>query len=112
MRHMIVMMGIAGALIPITFFGFYYSLPGFSNWWYGLPWWTSVVRLLVWPSSLLMLGDPLDQSWILPAVSTALNAGLYVAIGFSLWYGYKESKIVLLGTIAVLLLGAYVLVNL
>ena len=59
----------------------YHFLPGFTKWWYGTPGWAESLLLFVWPSSILLLADPMDGDFGLWLLSAAVNFGLYAFVG-------------------------------
>ena len=94
-----------GAAIPLAFLGIYHLVPAFGGWWFKAPTWVSNVLLAIWPSSLLMIGDPEDKSLMLPVVATGLNALLYGVVGALIRYGFLYSKTVLAVTVLGVLAG-------
>jgi len=101
----------AGIALPVAWLSVYRIYPA------GINWVTSVPRadgllLMLWPSSILLLGDPNDTSMVIPIVSVALNVVLYGILGGLLWLGLKRSKVVLAATVAAVSLGWYGLLTL
>lgn len=102
----------AGIFLPAAWFGVYRVCPEIINRAMSSLWVGDVV-LLLWPSSILLLGDPNETSVVvLPIVSTIANAVLYGIIGALLWIGLKRSKAVLAVTVAAILAGWYGLLRL
>ena len=61
--------GITGLIVPLAWMAFYRLgvvelMPG-------------LVRFL-WPSSILLIGDPEDNNYMLQVISVVLNMGIYV----------------------------------
>lgn len=89
-----------GTLLPTAWFVFYFAYPEQASSAIAVG---SGALVLIWPSSLLMLGDPLDENLALPLLSVAINAALYGSVGGALWYGYKNSRLlfwIVLGIVA------------
>ncbi|MBE2241565.1 MAG: hypothetical protein IAE86_02340 [Burkholderiaceae bacterium] len=104
-----------GILVPAAWFIFYWTIgkakPDILRWiMLNTP--THELLLLLCPSSLLMMMDAEDKSYWLPVITIALNALLYAILGWLFWIGIKRSRIVLIGTAAVVLVGWYGLLNL
>lgn len=70
------------------------------------------VLLALWPSSILLMADPNDESVAIPVVSIALNGALYAGLGWLLWFGLYKNRMVLAGTILLTLFGCYKLIGL
>ncbi|MEO8165905.1 MAG: hypothetical protein ABI619_10975 [Betaproteobacteria bacterium] len=104
----------AGVLLPVLWFAFYWIVgrghPDVNNWLMTVR--VDNLLLMFWPSSILMIADPEDKSIVLPIISTALNAALYGILGTLVWVGLRRSKIVLIGTVALVLIGWYGLLRL
>lgn len=98
-----------GALFPLAWLGIYHFVPAFSGWWFKAPTWTGNLLLAIWPSSLLMIGDPEDKSVMLPIVAVVLNALLYGIVGALIRYGFLYSKPVLAATIMGILVAWFAL---
>ena len=101
-----------GTVIPLLFFGLYHLVPGFSSWWFKAPMWIGNGLLAIWPSSLLMIGDPEDKSLVLPIMATILNALLYGIVGALVRYGLLYSKPILAATVIGVLVGWFALAGL
>lgn len=101
-----------GTAIPLAFLGIYHLVPAFSGWWFKAPTWAGTVLLAIWPSSLLMIGDPEDKSLILPIIATVLNALLYGVVGALVRFGFLYSKPVLAVTVLAVLVGWFALARL
>src|SRR4051812_10712877 len=89
----------AGVLIPTIWFAFYWGLGQHNEsvtTWLLRNTWVETTKLMLWPSSILMLADPEDTSVALPVLSVALNAGLYALVGWLLWIGLSRSTFVLI----------------
>ena len=72
---------LVGLSIPVVWMSLYHLVPGFAQWWYETPTWVETLLLAVWPSSLLLVADPLDDNVSLWVVSAAVNFGLYALVG-------------------------------
>lgn len=81
MRRTTLWFSLAGLSIPVVWMSLYHLVPGFAKWWYGTPTWMETILLTVWPSSILLLADPLDEKIGLWVMSAAINLGLYALIG-------------------------------
>jgi hypothetical protein len=66
---------------------------------------------VVWPSWVLLMADPEERSIAIPAVSIAANALLYGIVGWSVWFGWKRNRLVLVAVAAVLTIGWYLLLR-
>ena len=81
MRRPTLWISLVGLSIPVVWMLLYHLVPGFSKWWYGTPTWAETILLVVWPSSILLVADPLDENVGLWVVSAAINLGLYAFVG-------------------------------
>ncbi len=108
-RSMLYSVG-AGILLPLAWFGAYRIFPEPVNHAMSTPWVGDAV-LLLWPSSILLLGDPDEVSLILPIISVALNAVLYGAIGWLVWIGWNRQRLILPVVAVGVLSGWYVLLR-
>jgi hypothetical protein len=81
MKRLALWFAIAGLIVPTAWMSLYHLLPGFAKWWYGTPAWAETVLLTVWPSSILLAADPMDDNIDLWVISAAINAGLYAFVG-------------------------------
>lgn len=61
--------------------------------------------MAIWPSSLFLGADPEDQSVAIPIVSIAVNAVLYGGLGWLVWFGLYRNRIVLAGTVLLIVIG-------
>jgi hypothetical protein len=59
----------------------YHGSPSFAKWWYSTPVWVETLLLAVWPSSILLVADPMDNNVVLWAVSAAVNSAVYALVG-------------------------------
>jgi len=114
-RRFILSFVAVGVFFPAVWFIFYWTIgkahPETIRW-VMLDTRIHELLLLLCPSSLLMLMDPEDQSFGLPIITIFLNAILYAILGWLVWIGIRQSKTVLIGTIALVLMGWYGLLNL
>jgi hypothetical protein len=69
------------------------------------------VLVAVWPSWLFLIADPEERSVALPAAAIAVNAFLYGAIGWLIWFGLNRNRLVLAGVAVALLAGWYSLLR-
>jgi hypothetical protein len=69
------------------------------------------VLLALWPSSLLLMADPEGRSVAIPAAAIAVNAMLYGAVGWLVWFGLNRHRFVLPVVAAGVLAGWYVLLR-
>lgn len=76
----IALAGLVGTVIPSIWMALYHGSPAFAKWWFEAPSFVELIRLLLWPTSLLLMADPLDQNVTLWIVSIALNALIYVMV--------------------------------
>lgn len=67
------------------------------------------VLLAIWPSSIFLAADPENRSVAIPVVSMAVNAALYGGLGWLFWVGLYRTRIVLVRTILLILVGWYYL---
>lgn len=51
------------------------------------------VIVALWPASVLMIADPRDETWQIPAISAVLNGLYYAAIGLLVWLGWRRNKV-------------------
>ena len=70
-----------GFAIPIAWIGLYLQSSTFVSWVYNSPQWVGNVRMVVWPSALLLVADPEETNVPLWIVSIILNGLLYFLIG-------------------------------
>lgn len=73
--------------------------------------WMNDVVLLVWPSSLMLLGDAKDASTLIPMVSIAFNGLLYFIVAAALIFGFRKSLTLFYTTIVACLALAIFLVR-
>jgi len=63
------------------------------------------VLLVLWPSSIFLMADPEGQSIAIPTVAIIVNAVLYGAVGWLIWFGLNRRRFVLpvvgLGVLAI-----------
>ncbi|WP_368564807.1 hypothetical protein [Pseudoxanthomonas sp. UTMC 1351] len=88
-----------GASIPIVWSLLYYGVGGaFPEFKDGLltASGSNTLRLLIWPTSILLLGDPDDSNYGLVLVSVAGNMLLYGLLGALIWMGLHRSKMYLI----------------
>jgi hypothetical protein len=70
-------------------------------------------RLLIaiWPSWLFLIADPEERSISIPIAAIAVNALLYGAVGWMVWFGLNRHRSVLLVVGVGLLVGWYLLLR-
>lgn len=69
------------------------------------------VLLALWPSSILLMADPGGHSVIIPAVAVAVNALVYGAVGWLIWFGLNRRRFVLPVVAVGVLAGWYFLLR-
>ena len=53
------------------------------------------VLLALWPSSVFLMADPEERSVAIPAAAIAVNALLYGAVGWLVWFGLNRRRLML-----------------
>lgn len=53
------------------------------------------VLIVLWPSWLFLLADPEERSVAIPAAAIAVNAFLYAAVGWLVWFGLNRQRLML-----------------
>ena len=115
LRSFVIWAASVGLGIPIIFLTFYWTiLKGNTDLWVSLMdvWQLNRVLLALWPSWILLMVDPNDESIAIPVVSIALNGALYAGLGWLVWFGLYKNRMVLVGTILLILFGCYKLIGL
>lgn len=69
------------------------------------------VLIAIWPSWLFLIADPEERSVAIPAVAIAVNALLYGAVGWLVWFGLNRRRLMLPVVAIVVLAGWYVLLR-
>jgi hypothetical protein len=77
---LIAVAGFMGTAIPSVWMALYHGSPAFARWWIEAPSYVEIARLLLWPTSLLLIADPFDENVALGIASIALNAVVYVTL--------------------------------
>lgn len=73
---------LAGAVVPLVWFLSRWLIPSFGHWWLiDAPGWMDSLLLLLWPGSLILLGDVEGRSLLFPVLSIGLNILMYGLIG-------------------------------
>lgn len=72
---------LVGLLLPSAWIALYFWVPAFNAWVYLAPTWVGTLRLVLWPSAILLVADPLETNPTLWVVSVALNGALYFFVG-------------------------------
>ncbi|MGQ0543734.1 MAG: hypothetical protein ACT4P3_00160 [Betaproteobacteria bacterium] len=113
-KRFVIWFSIVGALVPLSWLAFYWTFgqsPEVSKAIMKSPWLESLL-LMLWPGSILLIGDPEDKSVMLPVLSTAMNVGLYAILGWLFSIGFTRSKVILAATGIAILVGWYWLLSL
>ena len=53
------------------------------------------VLIVLWPSWLFLVADPEERSVVIPVAAIAVNAVLYGAVGWLVWFGLNRRRFVL-----------------
>ena len=72
---------LVGLVLPCTWITLYFWVPEFNAWVYSAPVWIGTLRLVLWPSAILLVADPMENTPTLWVVSVALNGVLYFVVG-------------------------------
>ena len=72
---------LAGILLPCVWIALYFWVPAFNAWVYASPTWIGTLRLVLWPSAILLVADPMENNPTLWIVSVALNGVFYFVVG-------------------------------
>lgn len=67
------------------------------------------VLIAIWPSWFFFVADPEERSITIPLASIAVNALLYGALGWLVWFGLYRYRAMLGVAIATVLIGWYFL---
>lgn len=67
------------------------------------------VLIAIWPSWFFFVADPEERSITVPLASIAVNALLYGALGWLVWFGLYRCRAVLGVAIGIVLIGWYFL---
>ena len=76
-----ILLALVGLLLPCAWIALYFWVPAFNAWVYSAPTWVGTLRLVLWPSAILLVADPLETNPTLWVVSVALNGALYLVVG-------------------------------
>lgn len=68
---------LVGVALPGVWMWIYHANPSFGTWWLHSPGWVETARLVLWPSALLLIADPLDNNVSLWIASALSNGALY-----------------------------------
>ena len=74
-------LALVGLVLPCTWIALYFWVPAFNAWVYSAPVWIGTLRLVLWPSAILLVADPMENNPTLWVVSVALNGVLYFVVG-------------------------------
>lgn len=69
------------------------------------------VLVAVWPSWLFLIADPEETSVAIPAAAIAVNALLYGAVGWLVWFGLNRRRFMLPVVAVGVLAGWYALLR-
>ena len=69
------------------------------------------VLVAIWPSWLFLIADPEERSVVIPAAAVAVNALLYGAVGWLVWFGLNRRRLVLPVVAVGVLAGWYALLR-
>jgi hypothetical protein len=69
------------------------------------------VLVAIWPSWLFLIADPEERSVAIPAVAIAVNALLYGAVGWLMWFGLNRRRLMLTVVAVGVVAGWYVLLR-
>ena len=72
---------LVGLLLPCAWIAMYFWVPAFNAWVYSTPTWVGTLRLVLWPSAILLVADPMENNPTLWVASVALNGALYFVVG-------------------------------
>lgn len=100
-----------GVAVPVLWLLVYWLFlrgnPDLSKWIMGFHF--DRVLLAIWPSWVFFVADPEERSIAIPVASVAVNAVLYGALGWVLWFGLYRYRAMLGVAIAAVLTGWYFL---
>ncbi len=103
-----------GIAFPLAWLAIYWAFlrgnPALINW---VMSGSHVDRILiaVWPSWLFLIADPEERSVAVPIAAIAVNAVLYGAVGWLIWFGFNRRRFVLPIVAAGVLIGWYLLLS-
>jgi hypothetical protein len=108
-----ILFGTVGIAIPIVFSALWAFLEKNLSLYRTVESVLSHLQLLVWPTSIVMLGAAGgDRFWALLVISAVANAILYAVVGSLIWVGLEKQRWVLFLVLAGVILGWIVLLNL
>ena len=91
-----------GAMIAVVWWLAYYVVggasPDFRSYLFNVPG-LDTLLLLLWPTSILLLGDPTDSNLGLLLLAAIGNVLLYGILGLLLWLGIYRSRAILLAPV-------------
>lgn len=82
---------LVGLLLPCAWIALYFWVPAFNAWVYSAPIWVGTLRLVLWPSAILLVADPMENNPTLWVVSVAMNGALYFVVGQIVARAYRAS---------------------
>lgn len=104
---------IGGFLIPFVLSGIWMLLEKHAQLYLSVGGALASVQLVIWPSSIMMLGTAGQSSINLPILllSSVVNAAFYALIWTLIWYGIYRHRWVLLPLAAFMIAGWYSLLR-
>jgi hypothetical protein len=72
---------VVGVAIPSAWMLIYHNNTMFSGWWLDAPNWVENVRLILWPTAIMLIADPHDKNVGLWVASAILNGVIYAFLG-------------------------------
>jgi uncharacterized protein (TIGR03382 family) len=81
MKRHVLAFALVGLGIPVVWMSLYHATSWFAGWWLNGPLWGETLLLAVWPSSILLVADPMDNNVGLWAASAAINSAIYAVVG-------------------------------
>ncbi len=92
MWRYVALMSLLGGVVPIFRLALHWFVPSFTHWWLvDAPSWLQSLMLVLWPSSLLLIGDPEERNLWFPILATGVNMLLYGMVGGVIWLS-RSSK--------------------
>lgn len=80
MKRLVLSFALVGLGIPVLWMSLYHTTSWFAGWWLRTPLSGETLLLVVWPSAIFLIADPLDSNVVLWVVSAAINAAIYALI--------------------------------
>jgi len=98
-----------GCLLGATFVAFWFGVnhcDRCSNFMM-LRLWPDYVKLITWPSSILLIGDPTNFNYGLQTISAIINVVYFSMLGFLIERALHKSKIYLVFLVSLLIMVYY-----